>query len=127
MHPSWKLHTTGYTTWLKAAGRRTNRTIQTRTYWVTRLARDYPNQSPVDLTLEQLVAWIANPRWSSTTKKSALASVRGLYQYLKATEAIAKAPTDKLLSISVPRKLQPPAPYTVFTQAVQDAQTQELL
>ncbi|WP_237234499.1 tyrosine-type recombinase/integrase [Rothia nasisuis] len=125
MHPSWKLHLTGYTTWLTAAGR-TPRTISTRTYWINRIAHDYPTQPPEELTVSQLATWLANPSWSPVTKKSALASVRGLYRYLKTTGAITQAPTDQLLSIAVPRKLHPPAPYDVFVQAVQKAENQEI-
>ena len=122
----WSRYIAGYSTWLTAAGR-THRTIETRVYWVTRLATEHPTQPPETLTPTQLASWVANPNWSPTTKKSALASARGLYRYLKAIGVISQAPTDDLFPISVPRKLLPPAPYAVFTQAVQEAATEELL
>ncbi|WP_418950791.1 tyrosine-type recombinase/integrase [Rothia nasimurium] len=125
METLWNQHITGYATWLTGAGR-TERTIQTRIYWVSRLADTYPEQAPEVLTPAQLASWVANPNWGSATKKSALASVRGLYHYLKAIEAISKAPTDNLLSVSVPRKLLPPAPYSIFAQAVQASPTEEV-
>lgn len=121
----WSRYIAGYSTWLTAAGR-THRTIETRVYWVTRLATEHPTQPPETLTPTQLASWVANPNWSPTTKKSALASARGLYRYLKAIGVISQAPTDDLFPISVPRKLLPPAPYAVFTQAVQEAATEEL-
>lgn len=121
----WSHHIAGYSTWLTAAGR-THRTIETRVYWVTRLATEHPTQPPETLTPAQLASWVANPNWSPTTKKSALASARGLYRYLKAVGVISQAPTDDLFPISVPRKLLPPAPYAVFTRAVQEAATEEL-
>lgn len=125
METLWSQHIDGYATWLAGAGR-TPRTIQTRIYWVTRLATDHADQSPETLTPTQLATWVANPSWSPTTKKSALASVRGLYRYLKAIEVISKAPTDNLLSVSVPRKLLPPVPYEVFMQALRQAESQEV-
>lgn len=122
---TWTFYIAAYTTWLQAAGRRP-RTIETRVYWVRRLAQDHPNQVPESLTATQLAAWLAKPTWSPVTKKSALVSVRGLYRYLKTTGVITQAPTDQLLSVAVPRKLHPPAPYDVFAQAVQNAENQEV-
>lgn len=125
MYSIWEHHISAYSTWLEAAGRMP-RTIDTRTYWITRLAQDHLDQTPGSITTTQLATWLSNPDWSPVTKKSALSSVRGLYQYLQAIGAVTASPTDQLLSVKVPRKLHPPVPYPVFVKAVQEAQSQEL-
>ena len=118
---NWWIWLGAWVLFQRAASRSAN-TIRLRRYWVERLVEDLRDRcpDPRSVTMDDLVEWLANPAWSSETRKSARASVVGFYRWAVDSGRIAEDanPARKLPPVSVEAALPRPAPDAVFQQAL---------
>lgn len=121
---TWSTYLNDFDNWLLAAGRLPS-TIETRNRWILSLARAYPEQSPDNITVQQIQHWLANPNWKPSSKKGALGSVRRFFHYLEITNTRTDNPTKTLLSVKVPRYRARPTPDTVLQNALKRASSTE--
>lgn len=124
MNPAWQTPISQFNNWLLAAGRQPS-TIQTRTRWLELLAKTYPSATPLNISHEELSAWLANPTWKPASKKSALATLRRFFHYLEITGYRTNNPTRLLLSIKVPRGKARPIPDHILSAGLDKAKTTE--
>lgn len=104
-----------YTAWLAAGGASAG-TIRLRVRYLRRLAQATDN-SPWQLTLDHLTAFLAHPGWQPETRKSARASVVGFYGWAHLTGRIDHNPSALLPKVRVPAGQPRPAPDDVLDQA----------
>lgn len=116
----WLDAMTDWTRWLHAADRATE-TIKLRSYHVRVFANTFYGQGPWDATEEDLLEYLANPRWSTATKRSHQASLRVFYGWAHAAGRITENPAAPLPRITEPRGLPNPAPDQVIADAMQVA------
>lgn len=119
----WADALTGFAQWLQAAGR-TERTIETRLRWLSTLAQAV-SSTPTEVSSSEITCWLANPQWKPNSRRSALASARRFFHYLKVTGRRPDNPTEILLPIRVPRAKARPLPTEVLNEALDTAQTTE--
>ncbi|MCP3425844.1 tyrosine-type recombinase/integrase [Rothia sp. AR01] len=121
---SWSTATTRFAHWLEAAGR-TRGTITTRLWWINHLRQSLNDQPPTSIRPEQISAWLANPDWSPSTRKSALASARRFFHWMRVADARPDDPTEHLLNVTVPRRRARPTPDQVIHAALERATSTE--
>lgn len=100
-------------------------TIQLRTYHVGRLARDVYPRSPLSLTVDDLVDWLAAHDWGPHTRRSYRSSLRTYYAWIQAEGLRPDSPAHLLPRVTVPRAVPRPAPEVVFRTAMMDAGPRE--
>jgi integrase len=120
MSQQWSEAINAYTEFL-IAGARTARTIQTRQYWLSRLASDHADHSPWALRARDLVAWTAHHEWAPSTRKSVRNTLAGFYAWARNDDRIPSDPALGLPLITVPRRLPRPTPEAVFEAALETA------
>lgn len=120
----WMPHITGFLDWLRAGGQ-TPGTVQTRSWWITRAARDLSPTPPETVTAAELTAWLANPSWGPSTRKSALATLRRFFRWMLLAGRREDDPTTLMLSITVPRHRARPTPDEALTAALRRATRSE--
>lgn len=103
------------------AGARTERTIQTRQYWLGRLADDFPDAGPWELQGRDLVGWAARQSWAPSTRKSVRNTLAGFYGWAVNDGRVGHDPTLGLPRVKVPRALPRPTPDPIFDRALVDA------
>lgn len=116
----WLTAIASFVTYLRAANKSGN-TIRLRSYYLGRLAKDLDGIGPFQVSMDELVAWLANDEWGSETKKSARASVAGFYRWAVDSDRIAderRNPARKLPPVNVEVALPRPAPDRVLQQAI---------
>lgn len=123
---TWEAALAGYRRWLVASGSARG-TIRLRIHYLTALARQHAESDPWTLSLDDLLEFLANERWSPETRKSARASLRSLYAWALATDRVALDPTARLPRVRIPRREPRPAPAAVLTRALLTAGPREKL
>ena len=126
---NWWIWVAAWVLFQRAANRSPG-TIKLRRYWVERLAADLgPRLEPSTVRMDDLVEWLANPDWSSETRKSARASVAGFYRWAVDSDRITEAgnPARKLPAVSIEAALPRPTPDMVLQQALWFANHKEQL
>lgn len=103
-----------WASWLRAQGQ-SEGTVRVRLHYGARFLAAFPD--PWAVTPEQAAGWLAWPLWSPETRKSARASVRGLYRWGVAVGRTDRDPTLSLPGVRVPRTQPRPAPETVLSAA----------
>lgn len=115
---------TDFLDWLRAGGQ-TPGTVNTRRWWITRAAGDLSPTTPETVTATQLTGWLANASWGPSTRKSALASLRRFFRWMRLAGHREDDPTALMLSITVPRHRARPTPDEALTAAFTRATSTE--
>lgn len=115
----------GWEQWMTAAGRPPS-TIELRRYHVGRLARDV-KRPPTDVTVDDLIAWLAAHDWKPHTRRSYRSSFRSYFGWLQASGYRADSPAHLLPPITPPRAKPRPAPEIIFREALSKAPARERL
>lgn len=102
---------------MRAAGSTTG-TLRLRRHYVTMFARQR-RRGPWRVTTDELVDWVASPGWSTETRRSARASVRGFYTWATLTGRTETNPSQALPAIGAKRAVADPAPERILREAVQ--------
>lgn len=125
---AWVVMIASFTTYLRAADR-SAQTIRLRTYWITRLSLECRRDHPLDVTMDDLVTWLANDTWSSETKKSARASVVVFYRWAVVSGRIEATdnPAVDLPSITPNPPVPRPTPDQVLQHALAEANDRDRL
>lgn len=119
--PSWQLAVRGFSIWLSAAGRSPG-TVQLRSWWITKLARDCSPAEPQNIEPEAILQWGAHHDWSPNTRRSARAAIRRFFFWARAAGLRDDDPSELLLSIQVPRPVPRPTPIRVLADALASAE-----
>lgn len=105
-----------WTAWLRAS-ERSETTVRLREYHVRRYLNGVPAETdPLDL--EWLVAYLANPRWKSATRRSARTSLRIWTTWLHRTGRIMDDPLALIPPARSPKPLPRPCPDPVIRKAL---------
>lgn len=94
-------------TWLVACDL-SAQTIRLRCYQMRRFAERHPQLR--DVTVDQLVAWLGRPGWTTETRRSQRSALRSFYGWLHASGRIKADPARLLPKIAASRRLPRPAP-----------------
>lgn len=115
---AWSIAIDMWITYLCSAGRSPG-TIRLRRYYVERFAAAFV-VGPFDLTMDQLVVWLANPDWGQESRKSARASLCSFYGWAVDSDRITDRcnPARKLAAVTPVRARPRPTPDTVLQQAL---------
>ena len=73
------------------------------------MGRDFAHMAPEDVTLEDLLDWIAGKRWARSRKRAARSRAKGLFQWARESKRIKKDPTRKWPVIKSDRGVPRPA------------------
>ena len=112
--------------WQGAAGRATG-TLKLRVAQLGRLERAHPGRGPWDLDAEDLVAWLARPGWSGSTRRSHRAAVRSFYGWAASTGRVEANPAGSLPSVPSRRGKPRPADEQVVAAAYRTADDRDAL
>lgn len=115
----WPAAIDGYLTWLAASGA-SRATLRLRRHYLRHLAADNP-AGPWAVTGDDLVRFHAVAEWAPETRKSARATVRGLYRWAVDSGRIAADPSRGLPRVRVPTTVPRPAPAEVIAAALASA------
>lgn len=116
--------TSQWATWMRAGGVRPG-TIELRTRYLRVLTRSHPEL--LEVTLEDLLTWVANPAWSANTKRSARASARSFYRWTVLAGHLQKSPAEALPQVRLPRAQARPVDEAGYRQALAAADDRERL
>lgn len=106
-----------------AAGR-PETTIGLRQYHVSRLARDL-KRPPTDVTVDDLIEWLAAHDWKPHTRRSYRSSLRSFFGWFQANGYRPDSPAHLLPPITPPRAKPRPAPEVIFREALAKASDRE--
>ncbi|MEZ5119644.1 MAG: tyrosine-type recombinase/integrase [Candidatus Nanopelagicales bacterium] len=95
-------------------------TIDAYTGWLRRLA-DWADAPLLDLTADDLEAWIAVQRWSPASHCKAVQAVRGFYRWAHRADLIDADPSAGLHPARVPASVPHPCPEDVYRAALDAA------
>ncbi|WP_300345521.1 tyrosine-type recombinase/integrase [Nesterenkonia sp.] len=123
---TWVDDITSYLEWLRACSQST-RTINLRRKQLERLGRAFPQQSPWELTLEDLIHWLGAQEWGADTLRSHRSALTGFYQWGLTTGRIDTDPTRALPSIKQKRPKPRPIPGRIIQKALNEASERERL
>lgn len=123
MMDTWDLD--GWTRWMVAAGRPAS-TISLRRYHVHRLAQDLQRPA-TQVTVDDLVDWLAAHEWSSNTRRSYRSSLRSFFGWLQASGYRPDSPAHLLPPVTPPRAKPRPTPELIFRDALAKASQRERL
>lgn len=115
-----------YERWLRAAGR-SPRTIALRIYYVSRLARHVHWRHPADISHDDILEWLADSGWAPNTRKSAVASIRGFFEWANEEGHLRRNPAVRLPSVRVPAGIPKPAPSTLVQKAMVQSSERDAL
>lgn len=118
-NPTWDEIMPAYIRSLKAA-RRSERTIELRTYQVTRFAT-HVGKNPAEVTLDDLRIYIANPNWKPSTAQVAKSSLSGVFKFATEEKLIKKNPAERLLSPKITGGKPRPATNEAYEAALANA------
>jgi integrase len=113
--PAWEAPLQAYLQWSMAAGHSPD-TLRVRTSILTRFAAQNPG-GPDSVTLTELVAFIANPAWSPSTRHGSRAALRSFYTWAMIDERVDRDLTVRLPKVSVPAAVPRPTPVEVVKAA----------
>jgi integrase len=113
---SWVEPLESWGEWMSAANR-PKTTQYLRTYQLRRFARE-TGLHPFDVTLGDLVTWIAGQDWGAETKRSYRTALRAFYLWARDDERIAVNPAWRLPAITTPRRLPRPTSEAVLLEAL---------
>lgn len=108
---------------MRAAGRPAS-TIDLRIYHLTRLAHD-SHASPLELSVDDLAAWLALHDWAPETRRAYRSSLRGYFGWLQARGRRLDSPAHLLPPVTVPRAKPRPTPEIIYREALGKAGTRE--
>lgn len=123
---TWDLAIADWIRWQAAAGRAAG-TLKLRRQQIGRLARDAGGRGPWELTMDDLVEWLARPEWDGSTRRSHRAAVRSFYAWGSATGRTSSNPAHALPSVPARRGRPRPAAEDVITAAYQGADDRDAL
>lgn len=110
--------------WLAASGKPST-TIRLRTNQLRRFAEVAPDL--LGATTDQMIGWLANPRWAANTKKSHRAALVSFYGWAHAFGHTPGDESRKLPPIRVPAKPARPAPESAVKRGLLAAGPREHL
>lgn len=117
---SWEECLVSFELELRAAGRSPG-TIRLRLTYVRRLAAAYSSTAgPLEVTGDQLVAFMAAGEWGPETRKSARASLVTFFRFLVESGRMpaGRDPSRRLAPVAVPAGAPRPAPTSVLSRAI---------
>lgn len=115
----WAVAIAEWLEWLHAGGM-TFETRRLRSKQLRRFAALH-NGDPFEVTLDDLVSYLANPDWSTTTKRSAKNAVSSFYKWAYVNGYVEANPAVSLPKISVPLGKPRPAGELAIRQGLRDA------
>lgn len=124
--PAWVEPLAAYRRWLLASGA-TWQTLESRSYQITRLAREIPSPGPWQVTGEDLVDWHARHRWGREMARSNRNAARSFYGWALKAGRISEDPSQLLPPIRLPEQTRRPASEPAYTQALSAAHPREAL
>lgn len=110
------------------ASGRPRTTIEMRIYHVARCSREVGREDPRDVSLDDLLAWLAVGRgqWSPHTLRAYRSSLRAFFGWCAESGHLAANPASGLPPVRVPRGRPRPCPEEALAQALQTAPTKRL-
>lgn len=114
---TWDEYLIQYARWLKATNRLPS-TIKTRIWWVTNLAKSLEWQSATEIQPNDILIWATSKDWSPATRKSAVTSVKGFFQWATNSNCVSINPCAGIDTIRVPRARSRPTPDDVLSNAL---------
>lgn len=121
---TWQKLLSLYLQHMHAAGRATG-TIRVHTYYLHYIRQLQP--APIRVRTEHLEHFLANPRWSPETRKSARGVAVSFFRFAYLRGYLPANPARDLGSIRVPPGVARPAPDHVIRDAIADAPYREEL
>lgn len=116
---SWSAELEAFHVWMRAAGRFEG-TRKMRLYQLTRLACELETP-PAEVSGDELLAWIGNPDWGHSYRRSMRATLRSFFGWMRATGRIDLDPAYTLPTVSSPPGLPRPAADDALAQAMMRA------
>lgn len=113
----WTVTLAGYFSAMQAANRSPG-TIRLHRHYLAGLRAVHPD--PFAVTLTDLTAMMASPRWAGDAKKSARTVYRGFYRWCHGTGLIESDPAVVLPVVSVPTGVPRPTPEIVAKRVMRD-------
>jgi integrase len=107
----WSTARAGFAAYLRAAGARPG-TVELRMRYLCRLQAS-SSSGPWDLTYDELVDFVANPRWKPETRRVAQSTVRGFHRWALRSGRRSDDPALQLPPVRVPQGRPQPAPEAV--------------
>lgn len=103
--------------WMRAADRSPD-TIDLRHWHVRHVLRSIgATADPWSVTVDDLVTWLADQDWESSTRRSYYASLRGFYGWARDRGIITSSPAHALPSVKLVRKRATPIPEDDYERA----------
>lgn len=110
---------------LTAAGL-TDETLRTRRCKITKAARDLAT-SPLDVTTDQMIHWMAAQSWTPESRKGYRATLHGFFSWLQTTGRRDDDPSDALPKVRRPKAKPRPCPDRHIIAALAKANPAERL
>lgn len=123
---TWPGDIESYCEWMCAGGSGSE-TLRIRRNYLGRLAARHPEEGPWSLTLDDLVSFVATPRWAPETRKSARSTVRGFYAWGLRTGRVPSNPALDLPTVPIPPSKPKPAPDHVLARSLLAATPRDAL
>lgn len=124
---TWRLAIDAWATWLMAANRPAT-TLYLRTYHLRKLAHEHQHLTPWQVTLDDLLVWLAShDTWATETRRAYRASVRSFYAWAQAAGHVELSPAGLLPRIGVKRGRPRPAPEQALAEGLAGATDRERL
>lgn len=92
---AWAAPLRDYRASLLAAGRPTT-TVAVRMGHLERFARAHPSLGPFDVTLADLLGWLAGQRWAAETRRAWRSTLRDFYRWAEDVGHVEASPADRL-------------------------------
>ncbi|MCU1613158.1 MAG: tyrosine-type recombinase/integrase, partial [Frankiales bacterium] len=110
----WQQQLDAWEGWLKAGGAPAT-TINQRLYQLRRFAADHPASTPWDITLDDLVFWLAShDHWKPGTRRAYRGGLRAFYAWSVAAGHLEQSPAALLPRVKTTRGLPRPCPDDVL-------------
>jgi integrase len=122
----WESAISGWTIWLRVAGKREG-TIRLRRDHVRSVARRSKTSSPAEVTLNMLVGLCSERCWSREHRKGVRSSLISFYEWAVLHELVDTNPALLLPSVSPPLARPRPAPDDIWFDLLAAAQPRERL
>jgi integrase/recombinase XerC len=123
----WQQPLDAWEGWLKASGA-PHTTVYQRLYQLRRFARDHSNASPWEITLDDLVLWLAaHDGWRPQTRRAYRGALRAFYSWSVTAAYVERSPAALLPRVKATRGLPRPVPEKVLRQALTSSDDRERL
>jgi integrase/recombinase XerC len=113
---AWEIETEAFCAWLQAGGA-SPALVRLRRHYLRRLSLSTAG-GPWQVTLEDLVGFVARPGWRPETRKAARGSVRAFYRWAVTTGRTPVDPSVLLPPVRIPPAVPRPAPDHVLARAL---------